>query len=392
MQHVSAAQAAAQLGVKRATLYSYVSRGLLTAVPGEDGRSRRYIAEEVEALRRRAEAGRGHGAVAEGAMGWGQPVVDTRICEISAEGPRYRDRPLEALLDRGFEATCDLLWAEPLPSRAAWREVSLPREALEGRGARSHTALIGLLATLGEGAGPLANSSEERVLARSLLTSLIVARAEGPKAVRAARNAFTLGDALAQVLGVPAAAEALDHALILCAEHELNASSFAARVAASTGAGLHACLIAALATHSGPRHGGASAEVEALVEACARAGAEAGLQRWRETRGPLPGCGHRLYPDGDPRFPLLMDAARAAPFGEHALRPLQQLVLAIEAAGLPAPNLDFGLVALRRAWDLPHGSGALVFLLGRIAGWVAHVLEERERGLLIRPRARYVGV
>ncbi|MCB9741995.1 MAG: hypothetical protein H6740_05300 [Alphaproteobacteria bacterium] len=67
-------------------------------------------------------------------------------------------------------------------------------------------------------------------------------------------------------------------------------------------------------------------------------------------------------------------------------------MLAIEAAGLPAPNLDFGLVALRRAWDLPHGSGALVFLLGRIAGWVAHVLEERERGLLIRPRARYVGV
>ncbi|MCB9797692.1 MAG: helix-turn-helix domain-containing protein [Alphaproteobacteria bacterium] len=380
---MSAAQAARRLGVKPSTLYSYVSRGLLTSVPGRDGRSRRYIAEEVEALHRRAEAGRGHGAVAAGAMGWGQPVVDTRVSEVGASGPRYRGVELVDLLDHGFEAVADHLWGAPAKAGARWPLPTLPARVFEEPGqGDAHAALIALLAALpaGEGEDPEA----ERARARWLLRALACARAPGPKHARAAARAPTLADALAWALDAPAAAEALDVALVVCAEHELNASTFAARIAASTGADLQACLIAALAAHSGPKHGGASSQVEALVDEAEVVGPVAALRAWR---GPLPGCGHRLYPEGDPRFDMLMQAAQAGnPTGTT-----EALAEGIRAAGRPLPNLDFGLVGLRRAWDLPRGSAPLIFLLGRVAGWVAHVLEERQRGQLIRPRARYVG-
>ncbi|MFT5686840.1 MAG: citrate synthase [Myxococcota bacterium] len=176
---------------------------------------------------------------------------------------------------------------------------------------------------------------------------------------------------LAVGFGRPDAAGIIDHALILCADHELNASTFAARVVASTGADLSACLIAGLAALSGPRHGTASDRVEAMLDA------------WPTPLTlPSPGCGHRLYPDGDPRvLPLLAPGVTA-----HTAEVLRAVVDAGEA-----PNVDFGLVAMRRFAGLPWGAGAVIFAVGRLAGWIAHVGEEQGRGVLIRPRARYVG-
>jgi citrate synthase len=212
----------------------------------------------------------------------------------------------------------------------------------------------------------------------------------GAARVAAARAPASIAAATAAAFGVSGrrAVAAIERALVVSADHELNASTFAARVAASAGADLYACMTAALATLSGPRHGGVCDRGEALA-------AEAGTPRHarevvtaRLGRGEsVPGFSHPFYPGGDPRGALLVATA-------HALAPRrrQLRVLTALAAAMPdAPTLDFGLVAVAAALDLPAGAAAALFALGRAAGWVAHVLEQRRDGVLLRPRARYVG-
>jgi citrate synthase len=185
---------------------------------------------------------------------------------------------------------------------------------------------------------------------------------------------------------------AINQCLVLCADHELNASTFAARIAASAGCDLYACVSAALAVLTGARHGGMSRVVESMV---AEAGSPEGARRFvreRSKQGDLiPGFGHRLYPDRDPRADALLALARER-LGSNARRDtLFALVDAVRAVGREPPTLDVGLVATTRALGLPAGSAAALFAMGRIAGWIAHVLEQREAGYLLRPRARYVG-
>jgi citrate synthase len=184
----------------------------------------------------------------------------------------------------------------------------------------------------------------------------------------------------------------VNQALVLLADHELNASAFAVRVAASARADLYACLSVGLAAASGPLHGGSCDRVEALVREAARASSPRAFVRDRLRRGEaLPGAGHPLYPDGDPRTaPLLRAAEELAP-RRASLRTLFAVLAAARDLGVEAPSVDFGLVALCLALGLPRGTAASLFAIGRTAGWVAHALEQREAGFLLRPRARYVG-
>jgi citrate synthase len=183
------------------------------------------------------------------------------------------------------------------------------------------------------------------------------------------------------------AAPALAAALVLCADHELNVSAFTARCVASADAGLESVVLAALCALRGRRHGGLTERVEALVDDAERDGAARAAERALTDDGALAGFGHPLYPAGDPRAAellLLAAGARRDPAVE-ALR-----ALAADQLGA-APTLDFGLVALSRALDLPRGAAVCLFALGRSVGWIAHALETREDGRLIRPRARYTG-
>jgi citrate synthase len=185
---------------------------------------------------------------------------------------------------------------------------------------------------------------------------------------------------------------ALDATLVLCADHELNVSTFAARVAASAGADLYLSMAAGLAAASGPRHGGACDRVEALVQEAARPDRAEPVVLARSRRGEeLPGFGHTLYPGGDPRaVPLLAWAKELAPRGV-GVRTLLALVEAMQKTRGERPSVETGVVAVALALGLPAGSAAGLFSLGRCAGWVAHILEQRESGKLLRPRARYVG-
>jgi citrate synthase len=146
---------------------------------------------------------------------------------------------------------------------------------------------------------------------------------------------------------------------------------------------------------SGPRHGGASAQVEALVRELSKPERADQVVSERLLRGELvPGFGHTLYPQGDPRAVAMLAWAAEATAGgrrvNHDYECIRALCAAMARAGLAGPNLDAGLVALCSALDLPKGAAAAVFAIGRIGGWVAHALEQRRQPYILRPRARYV--
>jgi citrate synthase len=177
--------------------------------------------------------------------------------------------------------------------------------------------------------------------------------------------------------------------LVLLADHELNASTFAARVVASTRADVYACVAAALGAMAGPRHGAASDRMEALVAEIGRPEHAAAVANERTRRGEaLPGFGHGFYDDGDPRAVPLLEGARALAPKARETRIVCALDEVMRDAGRPRANVDAAAVAVRAALGLPAGTAAGLFALSRTAGWIAHVLEQYEQGSLIRPRAR----
>jgi citrate synthase len=181
-----------------------------------------------------------------------------------------------------------------------------------------------------------------------------------------------------------AGADLIRRMLVLVADHEFNASAFAARVAASTGASLAASALAGLSTLSGPRHGTAGEAVRALAREAAQLGPGPAIAARLAHDRALPGFGHLLYPDGDPRAAALLERFKPPP----ALADLQQR--AAEVAG-QAPNIDFALIAACEALGLPEDAPFGLFAVARCAGWIAHAIEQGQSDRLIRPRARYVG-
>jgi citrate synthase len=236
--------------------------------------------------------------------------------------------------------------------------------------------------------------AEERLRAQRLVRVLAssVALAFDGRRVRQSLRAPSVAAALAVAFGIAPsrrACGALDRALVLSADHELNPSSFAARVAASTGADLYACVGAALGALSGPEHGGACERVEALVVEIGAPQRVATVIEERTRRGDaLPGFGHPLYPSGDPRAALLLGASAPR---RRAERTLAALVARMKAARREPPNIDLALVATALSLGLPAGAASAIFAVGRAAGWLAHVFEQRGAGFVLRPRARYVG-
>ena len=179
-------------------------------------------------------------------------------------------------------------------------------------------------------------------------------------------------------------------ALVLCAEHELNVSAFAARVVASTGAHLHATVCSGLAALSGPRHGGATARAYALIESACAAHSPRDFiaARWRQGED-LPGFGHALYPNGDPRAAELLARLRARHANSPGMRGLEAIISATGDINGQRPNVDFTLAAICHLNALPAAPALVMFASARLAGWLAHALEQQAQGRLIRPRASY---
>jgi citrate synthase len=185
-------------------------------------------------------------------------------------------------------------------------------------------------------------------------------------------------------------ADLLRRCLVLLADHELNASTFVARCVASTAATPYAVVSAALSALSGRRHGGASARAEALLHEIAERGEPMAVMAVRLARDEdIPGLGHPLYPEGDPRAGALLAAAAAAL--PSAQGRIEETVAAARRLIGQHPNVDFALATLTTALGLPIGAALSLFVVGRTVGWIAHAIEQYETGVLIRPRARYTG-
>ena len=399
---IGASEAARLLGVKLPTLYAYVSRGLLRSLPGRAGRARRYLRSDVEALRTRGPSVR----AAAGALRWGEPILESSITEMTPAGPAYRGR-LATELARGgasFESVAELLWTGALPAEpAAWEAAPCPE--LEGvlpllPVDAPHAAVFPVLvaARAARDAGRFDTTPEgvlprARGLIRLLAAGLALPRA--PARARRAAKAPRIAEVVARAFALdssPATLSAVDAFLILLADHELNASTFAARVAASTHADVYAVVQAGLATLSGPLHGASSDRFEALLaEVGAPEHAERAVQE-RARRGELvPGFGHPFYgAAGDARARVLLELAwERKPAPEVAIA--NAVIGALERAAKPPPNVDSAAVVLRAALGMPRGAVAGLFAVGRSAGWIAHALEQVASGHLLRPRARYKG-
>jgi citrate synthase len=184
----------------------------------------------------------------------------------------------------------------------------------------------------------------------------------------------------------------LDAALVYCADHELPVSTFAARCVASSGASPYAVVLAGLAALGGVKHGGEIELVEAFLREVEIAGEARAVISGRLRRGErIPGFGHSLYPEGDPRGAGLLNLVAEAYPTSSAVQLSEAVAGEVLQLMGGRPTVDFALATVARTLALPAGGAVALFGLGRTVGWIGHAIEQYESDWLIRPRARYVG-
>ena len=388
------ADALALLDVKPQTLYANVSRGRVRAKPDPANSQRSlYLRSDLERLAAKRAGKRRSDAIASGTIQWGDPVMPSGISTI-AEG-RLWYRGVDAIVlsqSASLEEVAGLLWEGPsLPATK-----SVPRVA-----AASSPLTAALLAIAGRAGTDLPTLGRSASVLRedaasvffTLLDALVPITPTRPSGSAANRNtaskerftnAHSISERIALAWGCPRAEDTIRRTLVLLADHELNASTFAARVAASTGASLSASVLAGLCALSGPLHGRASAFMQALTEAAQRRGAAEAVREHATQGHGFAAFGHPLYPDGDPRSSELLQHIRVP--SVHA-----DIAQAVERLVGERPNIDFALSALTRAHRLPPDAPLTLFAIARCVGWLAHALEQSAQRRLIRPRARYTG-
>ncbi|MCB0989701.1 MAG: citrate synthase [Acidimicrobiales bacterium] len=389
---ISSREAAERLGVKVETLYAYVSRGLIKAHHVQGLRGSRFHPGDVDTL-----AQRGRRATKRSPL-----AVESAITRIDDGSFAYRGHdPLTLLGQFRFENVAALLWdvedwqlADPwMPRSVAARSAAdalalLPAAASPLQSITVASAVVAAHDELRADLSPASVRTTASRMIASIVTALGVA--SGATAVD-----MTMAARLAAATGAEstkAALAALDAALILLADHELAASTMAARTAAAFRADPHAVVAAGLGALAGAWHGGASGAAEKLLrEVLSGVSVERAVADRVSGGGRVPGLGQFLYPLGDPRAPALFAAARRAAPGSAVHGVIDELLIVCDERGYPPPNVDLGLAALSVGLDLVQGSGEAIFAVARMAGWVAHAMEEYASPSDLRPRAVYVG-
>lgn len=381
---VGATEAARQLGVQKATLYAYVSRGLVERRVAVDGRTSLYSVDHLEAL---AERGRLRRPV------HARPSLDvqivTAVTELDEAGPRFRGRDAAVLArTASFEQVAELLWSGALLDRVDWpppdeRDVAAALRAARPVGSGGVGAMMAAaLALAHRHPGDSPPAAARRLL--GVLPDVLARRR--PVVSPDPRVAARLAAAWDPDAG-PALASAVKRALVVMADHELATSTMAVRLAASVRSGPYDAVVAGLAVVRGPLHGSAAAESHRFLVDCERAGAAAAVAARLAAGERLPGFGHKIYAGDDPRLGPLREAIALLPDPHGRARLVEDVIAEAGARVTKRPNVDLGLGALTFVAGLP--ADLPLFAVARIPGFIAHHVEEwTERPVRYRGIAR----
>lgn len=387
---LTSAEAAARLGVKRATLYSYVSRGLLQRVVDTDGRSSRFNPEEVDRLRSRSGR-RGGDEIG--------VLVSTGITQVADGELRVRGRNLIRLSsETRFEEAADWVWGAE--SDGQWSKggevedlASRIQELLPDTAPMVDRLQIAV--SVASATDPLRNdlsaASVRAVGRRSINLMVDSLPLAGPP--REGDLAERLWCRLTPIRSNARQRAVLNRALVLLLDHGLASSTLGVRVAASVRADPYSAVAAGLGILGGRLHGAASAPVHEILQEAAASGDPArALGEAQRRHGRTPGFGYSIYRQNDPRFSALMESVTGAwASHEHLPAALKVLSLATERTHEPA-TVDFALGAMTFLGGMRPEAGEAVFAIARSAGWIAHALEEYEEDpVRFRFRARYTG-
>ena len=392
--YMTAKEAAEFLGVSRETLYAYVSRGQLQSesAPGLS-RERRYLRADVLELKRRNNVRRDPSIAVEQSLQLGPPILSSGITLIQDGRLFYRGRDvLQLAQNASLEDVAALLWGG---DRAVRVSTDRTRRALpqSQRDAKSDDSLTLEQMQLKLVRGSLHDPSGYDLRATSVQRTGWQILALFRQMVSRWTGASDLHEVFQSswVSRDSSAAEIIRAALVLCADHELNVSAFAARCTASAGASPYDVVLTGLATLKGKRHGGQTEAAAALLSSLTSAKVAKTILYERLRRGEaIPGFGHPLYPKGDCRASFLLDLLYA-----RDSAPRTRLIRSLTETGEDVlgerPNIDWALAAIGHSLALPTEAPLFLFAVSRTVGWIAHAIEQYESGNLIRPRARYVG-
>jgi len=378
---MTAVEALSVLNVRPQTLYANVSRGKIRAKPDDDPRRSLYHRDDVLRMARRSNGRRKIEAVSAQTMQYGDPVLSSSLSTAAGGLLLYRGQDAATLAETAtLEDIAALLWeCEPALVRGGKPAATARPTAASATPGALAAGLIALA---------LRAASDQPSLGRPAA----ILQAEAADILATLTQAMTgepsgggdIHTRLARAWGREAHEDLIRRTLVLLADHELNASTFATRVAISTGAALSAGVLAGFATLTGPLHGGASAEFAQLITLAEQIGPGDAVHQWLASDRPLPAFGHPLYAEGDPRARALLKLL-------PELQPYQDLAIAAEAQAGELPNIDYALSLLAAACGLPKEAPFILFAAGRCVGWLAHALEQVQANRLIRPRARYIG-
>ena len=450
---IGAAEAAERLGIKQASLYAYVSRGVLSRRREADGRASMFDAEEVEELARKGRPRR-----ASRPAGSAELVIESELTELTASTQRYRGyAATELALRCSFEDVAMLLWTGSLPEGSgfgsgAWSGIGAGSDAdadadADAGGWRATDAALAAGRAAQAGLPPgtlplerlqvivpaLAATDQLRLhldrpavvaAGKSLIAGMAgalprpepagatgpagataPAGAKGPSEADSSSAVGPAGDAglsgavaarLASRLCAgqvpPGLVRVLNAALVLLADHEMAASTLAARVAASMRADPYAVVATGLGAMGGALHGGAALGAELMLSSASSPADAPRVVGDVLRRGEkLPGFGHFVYKDGDPRANLLLELIAEYAPSSPQLAVASAVTDEARRRALPEPNIEFALAVLAGVAGMIRGAGEAMFATGRAAGWIAHALEEYERNTPIRPRGIYIG-
>jgi citrate synthase len=389
-EYMSAREAAQKLGIRPASLYAYVSRGHLSREVGPDRRSL-FLRTEVERMAERGRP-RTRPEVADVPVHSDLTAVSDGTCFL-----RGRNL-LEVASELQFEAASEWFWTgAPVASASSGGWPANPAaENVAGLIDRVKDALP--LDQLRVAVAALAPADPVRYdlapetvieTARRMISGLVDSLARGS-------STGTIADRLWVRLGgsdaIAVGSDLLNQALVLLLDHDLSLSTLAARVAASLNADPYAVVAVGLNALGAPLHSVAALAAEDLLS---EVDSTASPRRVLSTRlrdgGRLPGFGHRLYPQGDPRARGLFQTLGKSKPPRRRMETVEGVIELARSHRLPPPNIDFALAAIAHVYGLTRGASEAIFAIARSSGWIAHALEQYERGVRLQPRLVYLG-